>query len=802
MKQFYRYTAIVVLLFFLIYSPYAAFCQEFTQTVRGRVVDKESKSALPGAAVTLMQNDSLLKGTSTDADGYFRLDHIPLGKYTAEASYVGYQKLSVPGVMVNSGKEAVLTLELEEAIVRMDEIVVSAASKAGTINEMATVSTRTFSLEETERYAGSRQDPARMASNFAGVQGTDDSRNDIVIRGNSPAGLLYRLENVDIPNPNHFAIAGTTGGPVSILNNKVIGTSDFMTGAFPAEYGNALAGVFDLNMRNGNNATHEFTGQFGILGVELAAEGPISGKTRASYLATYRYSTLRIFQALGINIGTTAVPNYQDASFKVNFPVGKKSNFSVFGIGGTSRIDIIVSKFSEPPRDIYGDTDRDQYFGSAMGVIGASFGHSLGASTFTKVTLSGSVSKSDARHELVHRNASYEVDSLQPNLGYTFLQAKTTLAWYINHKFSARNTVKAGFFADRYSFDFVDSVLTNEQQNTFTNRFDYKGNTFLLQPYVQTRHRLTEDLTLNAGLHSQWLLLNNSFSLEPRLGMKWKFTPVQSLSVGYGMHSQMQPTYIYFYHLPVAGGYVMHNKDLDFTRSHQFVLSYDHSFSPQIRVKAETYYQSLWDVPVTTEPSSFSLLNQGSTFERFFPDTLVNAGTGENYGIELTLEKFFSNHYFFMLTGSLFESKYTGKDNIERDTDFNGNFALNLLAGTEYAIKNKTFTFGGKITWAGGRRYSPVDVEATQKAADIVYVDGLRNSLQFKDYFRADLKLGFKLNSRKLTHEIAVDLVNVLNVKNVLSLTYTYNRYNPSLSRLREEYQLGFLPLFYYKVDF
>ncbi|QHT68620.1 TonB-dependent receptor [Rhodocytophaga rosea] len=798
MRQFYQIFLLPVLLLF----PYLINGQTFTQTVKGRITDKESKTALPGAAIALMQKDSLLKGTSTDADGYFRLDNIPLGKHTIEVSYVGYQKLSLPGIIVNSGKEVVLSIELEEAVVNMNEVVVRANNKEGTINEMASVSTRTFSVEETERYAGSRQDPARMASNFAGVQGTNDSRNDIVIRGNSPAGLLYRLEDVDIPNPNHFAIAGTTGGPVSILNNKVIGTSDFMTGAFPAEYGNALAGVFDLKMRNGNNSTHEFTGQFGILGVELSAEGPISKTAKSSYLATYRYSTLRIFQALGIEIGTTAVPNYQDASFKLNFPVGKKSNFSVFGIGGTSQIDIIVSKFAEPPRDIYGDTDRDQYFGSTMGVVGASFSRSMSSSTFTKLTLSTSVSKSNAHHDLVDRDTTLKVIGLTPILGYTFLQGKSTLAWYINHKFSVRNTVKAGFFIDRYQFNFIDSVSIKEPSDTFINRFDYRGSTFLLQPYVQTRHRLTEDLTLNAGLHSQFLTLNNSFSLEPRVGLKWKFSPTQALSAGYGIHSQMQPTYIYFYHLPVANGFVMHNKNLGFTRSHHLVLSYDHTFSPHVRLKAETYYQSLWDVPISIKPSSFSLLNQGSTFERFFPDTLTNAGTGKNYGIELTLEKFFSNHYFFMVTGSLFDSKYTGSDKVKRNTDFNGNFAMNLLAGTEYAIKNKTFTFGGKITWAGGRRYSPVDTISTVKSTDIVYIDSQRNSQQFDDYFRADIKLGFKLNSRKLTHEIAVDLVNVLNVKNVLSLTYTYNRYNPSLSRLREEYQLGFLPLFYYKVDF
>ncbi|MDO1448533.1 TonB-dependent receptor [Rhodocytophaga aerolata] len=799
MRNSYTYSIIALLFFCFLLGVGTAYSQTGTQIIRGRITDKDSKIGLPGAAIVLLDNSPEMKGTVTDTDGYFKLANVPLGKHSIRVSYIGYQELVIPTIVVNAGKEVVLALELETSIITMTEVVVNANSKDGSVNEMATVSARTFSLEETERYAGSRQDPARMASNFAGVQGSDDSRNDIVIRGNSPAGVLYRLEDVNIPNPNHFAIAGTTGGPVSILNNKVLGTSDFMTGAFPAEYGNSLAGVFDLKMRNGNNTTHEFTGQFGILGTELAAEGPISRKNRSSYLATYRYSTLRMFQAIGINIGTTAVPNYQDASFKLNFPVSKKSNFSVFGIGGTSKVDIIVSKFTEPPTDLYGDIDRDQYFRSNMGVAGASFSHTFNASTFAKVSLSASHSKSWAFHDLVFRYV--DNTDLVPCLGYTFTQGITSLAGYVTHKLSARHTLNAGLFADRYQFNFIDSVL-NENTNAFENRFDYRGNSYLLQPYVQSKYRITENLTLNSGLHSQWFLLNNSFSLEPRLGMKWKFSPRKAFSAGYGLHSQMQPTYIYFYHIPGTNANALHNKNLGFTRSHHFVLSYDHSLSRQVRVKAEAYYQSLFKVPVSIVPSSFSLLNQGSTFERFFPDTLTNAGTGENYGIELTLEKFFNNHYFFMLTGSLFESTYKGSDGVKRNTDFNGNFALNLLGGTEYTVKNKTFTLGGKLTWAGGRRHSPVDEIATQKANDVVIIDELRNTLQFPNYFRADIRLGFKLNSKRLTHEIALDLVNLFNIKNMLSVTYVPDRLNPEAGYLRQEYQLGFLPLFYYKIDF
>ena len=324
---------------------------QHTQRVKGVVTDKESKTPLIGVAVSVTDVQPTI-GAITNENGEFAIENVPVGKHTLTVNYVSYNPITVSNVLVTSGKEVILNLEMEELARKMDEVVVT--GKKDHINEMAIISAKTFDVQETERYAGSRADPARMASNFAGVLGADDSRNDIIIRGNSPQGVLWRLEEVDIPNPNHFAIPGTTGGPVTMLNNKTLSNSDFFTGAFPAEYGNSTAGVFDLKMRNGNKDRHEFTGQFGFLGTELAAEGPISKTSGSSYLLTYRYSTLKLFEGLNIKIGTNSVPNYQDAALKLNFPVGKKANISLFGIGGLSKIDLIVIMLTDPSEEFYG----------------------------------------------------------------------------------------------------------------------------------------------------------------------------------------------------------------------------------------------------------------------------------------------------------------------------------------------------------------------------------------------------------------------------------------------------------------
>lgn len=775
---------------------------QYKQLIKGTIRDKESKIPLLGVAVAVIDTDPHM-GTVTDDRGAFKIGNVPVGKHTIQVSYLGYNSITIPGVLVTSAKEVVLNIEMEESAQKMDEVVIT--ERRDHINEMALVSTKTFDVQETERYAGSRADPARMASNFAGVLGADDSRNDIVIRGNSPQGVLWRLEDIDIPNPNHFAVSGTSGGPVTVLNNKTLANSDFFTGAFPSEYGNSTAGVFDLKMRNGNTDRYEVTGQLGFLGTELAAEGPISRKNNSSFLFTYRYSTLKLFEGLNIKIGTNSVPNYQDAAMKLNFPIGKKANLSFFGIGGISKIDLIVSNLTEQTEELYGESDRDQYFGSNLGVLGTSFSYIVNSSTYTKITVGQTATEISATHDKVFRNSSFGVDSLKYILGYRFATNATVAHWYINKKLSSRHTLKLGVVNNYYSLNHVDSSrqYPPTKQN-WQHRINYDGSTNLLQGYMQYKYRPGDAWTFTAGLHAQYLSHNGSKALEPRVAMKYSMDPVNNFTMGYGLHSQLQPLYQYFSHLPVNSSDEMHNYDVGFTRSHHTVAGYEHIFSRSLKLRTEVYYQYLFNIPIETRTgSSFSGLNQGSSFSRLFPDTLVNAGTGYNYGLELTIEKAFSDNYYVMFSGAVFDSKAKGNDGVYRDTDYSSLFATNLLAGYEKKLgKNSTLLTGIKVTYTGGRRYSPPDIAASNTIGDLIVIDSLRNTEKFKNYFRTDIKLGVRINARKLTHEIAVDLVNILNTKNILSQTYNHDLAAQGAYPFVQQYQLGFLPLFYYRIDF
>lgn len=785
------------------------------QTVRGTVLDNESAAPVFGAQILLNYKDSTVAKALTNEDGIFELTNIPVGKYLLVVKASNYEPYAIPAE-VNSGRQTILEIKVQEKFTEVDEVEVVAQKQGEVKNEMATVSAQQFSVEETERYAGSRGDPARMASNFAGVQGADDSRNDIVVRGNSPLGIVYKVEGIDIPNPNHFSISGSSGGPVSIINNKSLANSDFFMSAFPAEYGNSLSGIFDLKLRNGNNKLHEFTGQFGFLGTEVLAEGPLSKKNSSSYLIMGRYSTLSLFQFMGIKIGTDAVPVYGDGAFKFNFMLKKGGQLSFWGLGGKSNISILISQQKEYTQDLYGEGDRDQYFGTGMGVSGLTYKKSLNEKTFFTATVAYSVEDQHANHNYLIRSldttysggeqhVEIRVDSIYPLMGYRYFITKTSGMFSLNHKIGKKHVIKGGMNADLYSFNMHDSVL-NTANTAFITRWDYKGNGgILLQPFLQWKMRVTEKMDVTAGLHAQYYSFSNSLSpAEPRIGWKWNFAPTQKFFAGAGMHSQMQPLYTYTYFLTDgSGNRVYHNKNMNFSKSLHAAAGYEKRFKKGFQVRSEVYYQYLYHIPVTIPPSSFSMINQGSGFARFFPDTLKNTGTGVNYGIELTIQKFFDKSFYVLVTGSLYDSKYKGSDGIERNTSYNGKYTANVLFGKEFRLgKKHTLGLGGKVTVAGGKRYGYVNLAATSLQREIIYSDSLFNQRQFKDYFRADVKISWKMNATKVTHEIGLDLVNIFNTRNILSLTYAPDLANPSKEPIAEKTQLGFLPIFYYRISF
>ncbi len=783
--------------FFLIVSGNLAFAQIATQTVRGKITDAASKSPVVGAAIMIVGSEPPI-GVSSDADGNFRLSKVNVGRVSLKITYVGYEDLFIKDIVVNAGKEPILDLSMTESLHTLNEVTVTykrTEDARVTNNEMTTLSARPFNPSETLKYAGSLGDPSRMAANFAGVSGANDARNDIVVRGNSPSSLLWRLDGVNIPNPNHFSAIGTTGGPVSMLNANLLAKSDFLSGAFPAEYANALGSVFDLRLRKGNDEKNEFLLQSGFNGLEVGAEGPYSKKSKASYLINYRYSFVALMESLGFKIA--GAPYYQDFTFKTDIPVGKKGTLTAWTIGGKSNVNF-YGKDVDTEGDAYGDENENTRVKFSTGIVAVSYEHRFNNRTYGKITFSGSRSTQNYQGDTViyDGEGSKEVlQEIQTNAA-EFINKKLSAHAYLSHKISAKDKIVGGVITDLSQFELANKeVYPAEKLFLNTN-----GNTMLLQGYAQWKHRFNEKLTMNAGLSGLHYQLNNKSALEPRLGFNYVLTPASSLNVAYGLHSNLQPINVYFYQSQLANGnYRQTNKDLGFTRSHHFVVGYERSLTENLRLKVESYYQSLYNVPVEQRPSYYSILTEGANFNPISVDSLVNTGTGRNYGLEVTLEKYFSNNYYFLVTGSFFDSKYKGSDGIERNTPFNSKYVLNLLAGKEFHIgrKDNVLTINWKLTTAGGRYIQVVDLARSAASHSTVFDEGEAYTRQQAAYFRTDVKIGFKMNRKRATHELAIDLQNVTNHQNIFQQAY-----NPRTNRIGTAYQQGFLPVPFYRLTF
>lgn len=790
------YSLLVVCLVVSIVTPGRLQAQQITQTVKGTVIDKASEKPLAGVSV---QVTGIPGGAITDSAGSFKLINVPVGRQRISFTSIGYKPVSIPEVLVTIGKQVILEVLLEESIHALNEVTVSVprVRKGMALNEFAGSSSRSFSMDEVTRYAGGRNDPARLASNFAGVSSTNDSRNDIVVRGNSPTAVLWRMEGIPIPNPNHFSTLGTTGGPVSALNTNALKNSDFYTGAFPAEYGNASGAVFDLSLRTGNKDKVEKTLQLNMFsGLEAMIEGPMSKKKNgASFLIGYRYSFAQLAQGIGLNVGTEAVPKYQDLIFNLNFANSKAGKFSLFGMGGASNIDFIGAELDST--DLFADTDEDTYFKSRIGIIGLKHTIDVGRTAYIRSVLSYSYTSNSG-------DIYKYYDSL-PNRQYvTHQETRNTglrLSTYINSKLNARFTLRGGFLAEQNGLDTYSE--TREGRSNWEVLRDYNGSSWLLQPYVQGKYRFTEKLSLNAGLHGMYYTFNEASAIEPRASLSYALDNTKTLTVSYGLHSQLQPTPVYLYQQQLPDGtYDQSNRDLGFTKAHHYILGYDWVFAKDWRLKAEAYYQRVFNAPIERTPSGFSILNSGADFT--FPEKsgLVNNGTGSNQGVELTIEKFFSKGYYLLTTASLFDSKYKGSDGIERNSTFNNNGVLNILAGKEFKMGSSgrnVFTVDVKMAYSGGRYYTPVDLVASERTGTEKLDETRYNTEKFPNYFRLDTRFGFRLNSgkRRLSQTIYLDLQNVTNRDNVF-----IRRYSEVHKQVATVYQIGFFPDIMYKIQF
>jgi len=778
-----------------------------SQIIRGTIHDSETERPLLGATLSLEDPTQAYPAVS-GRDGSFTFGRVPIGRYQLVVRFLGYETQVISEILLESGKQQIIDVRLRAGVETLTETVVK-----GIRPDYSVSSVQTISPEQILRFPATYLDPARLATAYAGVINTNDQANNLSVRGNSPAGLVWRLEGVEVVNPNHLSNAGTigdrplpSGGGVNILSAQLLNSTRFLSGAFTPEYGNTLGGIMDMRFREGNNQKHEFTAQAGLIGIDLAAEGPLNRRTGATYLVNYRYSFTGLLGLMGITFGGEDI-RFQDLSVNLALPT-RRGKLTLFGVMGKSSNDFTAKT------DSLREEDKDRFsirFDSWMSAGGLTYTQSLQNHWHWRVSAVASAN-------INTRNQMPGVSALGELSGNPFqydrsTNARATLHNQFTHRARDDRRLQAGLYLTRWygsagvwrgTADLGAAPRAGRVQEGVLGAW-------LIQPYANYQWTPSEKLTLNTGLHANLFTLNkNSFSLEPRVSVRYQPLERHTLTLAYGLHSQTQQPIVYLSQ-PMYQVANTNNLDLGLTKAHHLVAGYTYRYDETASIKVEAYYQSLFKVPVAAdrgtrpanEPfySGYSVLNLLDINE-FAQQTipLVNKGLGRNTGLELTYQKLLVKNYYLLLTGSLYDSKYQTLDGVWRDTRFNGRHAVNLTGGKEYVTQRNTHTriwgFNARISQLGGFRDRPVDAEASTTAGATVYAS--RDfGVQLPDYFRADLRVYWKKSRVHYSRTLSLDLMNVTNAQN-----QAYSYYDAVQKKVVQKFQLGLLPILNYRWEF
>ncbi len=760
MKQLIRITLLITCV--LLSINVSAQENKLTQSIRGVIIDHASGEPIPFVTVSLLDMPQV--GATTDDDGKFELKNVPVGRHDLQSSILGYEPTVFREIMLMSAKEIYLEVQMKENIQQLAEVIVRPRiNKEEPMNKMALSGARMLSVEEASRFAGGMDDPARLVSSFAGVTSAVVS-NGISVHGNAPSLLQWRLEDVEIPNPNHFAdVASLGGGVLSSLSSNVLGNSDFYTSAFPAEFNNAVSGVFDMKMRNGNSQKFQHTLQAGVLGLDAASEGPLTHRHNASYVFNYRYSTTGLMNKINPAGDLEQEMNYQDLNFKLNFPTKEAGVFSVWG---TALTDEIKPEIESPEEWDYMDDAKDSRMKQTSVAAGLSHRYFFAGNGLLKTTLATTYSKTDAWESIYDNN----MDS-SPHLDFKSRYMNLVLNSSFNKKYSARHTNKIGFTLTNMHYD-MDFDLAPRYTAPMQRISEGNGTTNLISAYSSSLLTFNNKLSATLGVNGQLLTLNNTWTVEPRASVKWQATSKNSFGLAYGLHSRMEKLDVYFVNDQATVDKLV-NEDLDLTKTHHVSLSYNYRISDDMNLRIEPYFQYLYDVPVMAD-SSYSVLNR-NTF--YVEDALVNKGNGRNYGIDVTFEKYMTKGFYYMVTASVFDSKYKGGDGVWHNTKFNRNYVVNGLIGKEWMIgrdKRDVLSVNLKLTCQGGDRYSPIDEAATLAHPDkeTQYDETRAYSKQLSPMFLANYTLSYRMNRNKVSHEFAVKGMNATGYKEYFGHEY------------------------------
>jgi len=784
-------TLLIPVFTFLLFCGYGK-----AQALRGTIRDVDNGAFITGATVVLRFNKAGTAPISlaTNPRGEFLFEKVRVGYYALEVSAQGYENQIIQEINIVSGKEQILEVMLRRSAAQLSEVTISATQPGR--RPLLPLGEIPLTRDQTARFPAMFFDPARLATAYPGVAQMDDGTNILSIRGNSPSAVRWRLEGVDIVNPNHLPNAGTfsdrpaaASGGILMFSAQLLDNSSLLTGPMPAGYGDALGGVMDMNLRRGNNRRHEFTAQAGLVGMDLAAEGPLGSQksntddqSAASYLVNYRYSTVGLLGQLGVSFGDEQI-NFQDISFNLNYQGKRGGRWSVFGLGGKSE-NIFKHKTDTAEIKYYKDF-FDIDFESKTGVLGVSNWFPLGKKAWIKTSVAFSEQSSE-------RNARTSSFAFRDSYDQVKESKKSGSITY-SQRLSRKYRLTGGVFGTFQKFQ-ADAVVNNFGQDPASH--DY----LLAQPWTQLSwNSRNQKNTSSLGVHTVFFKVGSdpygkgSFSVEPRFIFSRKLAEKHRLSFAAGMYSQ------------VPSAWLLSRYQYELLRSQKVELAYAFEFAPFWQLKTAIYRQWINNSPYFLN-ENLGLLND-SEFRLGNNFASYNTALGANQGVEATVERVLSNGWFLLGTASLYDSKFTKTSSPSKTdwlpTRWDLGHLVNLTFGKEWQRekrpgKERTIGLNARGVWTGGVREAEIDKMVSEQEGATVINKRIGYSKQYPDYFRIDLRVYWRKNlGNRRNSTFALDLQNLTNKQNL-----AYHFYDPYTRKIENKYQLGTIPNFSWRLEF
>ncbi len=760
------------------------FGQQLQQKLSGTVLQSESLKPIPEAHITL-EGNNLQKHTVSDSSGNFNFINISPGRYKITVSHVAYTRKTIPEVFVKASRPQRLSIYLQEQEILLAETEIHPLP----VTRGTSIHSTTFTIEETQRFPASFYDPARMMTSQPGVTTSNDQANQLVIHGQSPNHVSWQLEGAEILNPNHLPNAGTfndrsapSGGGVNILSGQLMDNSRFYSGAYPASMGNAIAGIFDISLREGTRDQRSHTIQASLLGIDLATEGPFRKSKNSSYLANYRYSTVGLLSEFGVNFGNEEI-KFQDFSFHLNFPSTKAGAISLFGLGGLSSNKLFPLENSDEWK---ADKDRQEVlFEAGMGAVGIRQSLSLSGTASVSQTLAYSSGYSNRQGQFFNLNSN-PFNLSETSVNQHLLAYKGVLAKHHTDALTSNSGL---------SINYYNSSFFARDERLLQGDADLKLSYASFHPFTEFHYTWSPAWLVTGGLRLLFDTHNTTLFPEPRLDILHSLSPNSKLQFSYNLLSQ--PTLIQPFLLPAA--YRNDQKiHLDPIRSHYTSIGYQKNWQSQTSLKSKIFYQHFYQVPVSIGSGIFSALN---TVEELAFGNIRQEGRGQTYGIDASLQRYFVRDLYYLLSLSLFDATYKDALGETHNMRYNSRYTLSFTGGKEW-IKQKgeklrTIGLNLKGIYRGGYWQTPIDREASIAENTTILNQDRPFEERLPAYFSLDLRLSHTKQKEKYLRIWSLDIQNITNRRNI-----SWYYFDQLKEEIKPAYQLGIIPVLGYRIEF